>query len=178
MPPPPHTHPTLPFCPYLQSSACNSELISSFQIRTRSVELTLKNLWHQSFIAFTSLEQCAESLLTTSMLKKSQLMTIGKSGQGWMTVLHSDMEKQYWRVFPPHNCCQVSSETDRNWCKKGEKKGKKVWDWVNSAHPCHMSLVYQFPHCSLVWQTKNITCGAYTTPRATERTSSNKPTQE
>lgn len=126
VPPPPHTHPTLPFCPYLQSSACNSELISSFQIRTRSVELTLKNLWHQSFIAFTSLEQCAESLLTTSMLKKSQLMTIGKSGQGWMTVLHSDMEKQYWRVFPPHNCCQVSSETDRETdVKKEKKKGRK-----------------------------------------------------
>lgn len=77
-------------------------------------------------------------------------MTIGKSGQGWMTVLHSDMEKQHQRVFPPHNCCQLSSETDReNYVKKREN-GHKVWDWVNSVYPCHMSLEYQFPHCSLV----------------------------
>lgn len=74
------------------------------------------------------------------------LMTMGKSGWGWMTVLHSDMEKQHRRVFLPHNCCQLNSETDREmmW-----KKGEKVWDWVNSVYPCHISLVNQFPHCSL-----------------------------
>lgn len=36
----------------------------------------------------------------------------------------------------------------RNDVKKGEK-GEKVGDWVNSVYPCHMSLVNQFPHCSL-----------------------------
>ncbi len=84
------------------------------------------------------------------MLKESRLVTIGKSSQGWMTVLHSDMEKQHRRVFLPHNCCQVSSETDRENDVKRREKGEKVWDWVNSAYPCHMSLLYQFPHCSLV----------------------------
>lgn len=77
-------------------------------------------------------------------------MTIGKSGWGWMTVLHSDMEKQHRRVFLPHNCCQLSSETDRENDVKKREKGEKVWVWVNSVYPCHMSLVYQFPHCSLV----------------------------
>lgn len=84
------------------------------------------------------------------MLKESRLVTTGKSGWDWMTVLRSDMEKQHRRVFLPHNCCQLSSETDRENDVKRREKGEKVWVWVNSVYPCHMSLVYQFPHCSLV----------------------------
>lgn len=39
-------------------------------------------------------------------------------------------------------------DRQRNDVKK-RKKGEKVWDWVNSVYPCHISLVNQFPHCSL-----------------------------
>lgn len=39
-------------------------------------------------------------------------------------------------------------DRQRNDVKKREKR-EKVWDWVNSVYPCHMSLVNQFPHCSL-----------------------------
>lgn len=60
------------------------------------------------------------------MLKESRLETIGKSGRGWMTVVQSDMEKQHRRVFLPHNCCQLSSETDGENDVKKREKGEKV----------------------------------------------------
>lgn len=40
-------------------------------------------------------------------------------------------------------------DRQRKWCEK-EKKREKVWVWVNSVYPCHMSLVHPSPHCSLV----------------------------
>lgn len=30
------------------------------------------------------------------------------------------------------------------------KNQEKVWHWVNFVYPCHLSLMYQFPNCSLV----------------------------
>lgn len=45
---------------------------------------------------------------------------------------------------------QLQSEADRENAVKKKEKGEKVWDWVNSVYPCHMSLAYPFPHCRLV----------------------------
>lgn len=34
--------------------------------------------------------------------------------------------------------------------QKKRDRQEKVWEWVNYVYPCHMSLVYEFPHCNLV----------------------------
>lgn len=149
MPPPPHTHPTLPFCPYLQSSTCNSELISSFQIRTRSVELTLKKsvapVIHRFYITGA---MCRVSTNN----KHVKEITADDYWQEWPGLDDSASQWHGKTILEGFPSTQLLSsklrDRQRNWCKKGDKKGEKVWDWVNSVHPCHMSLVYQFPHSS------------------------------